>query len=148
VRELVISVLALAVAAFVTVSGIGYVSTGAATRTEATAAASAGFRAYGGALTAYRLSNRALPSPAIWRDELAPYLPGGTPRAPKGYDWSYGHDASGPWFCISADAQEGRAQALRKAADTFPLGAVAVTGACAADGGPEAVAATYRPIGS
>ena len=147
-RELVISVMALALAAFVAVAGIGYVSPGAATRIEATGAASAGFRAFGGALTAYRLSNRALPAPGVWRDELAPYLAGGTPRAPSGYVWSYGHDNSGPWFCISAEAREGRAQALRKAADTFPAGSVSVTGACAAEGGPEAVAATYRPIGS
>lgn len=147
-RELVISVLALAVAAFVAVSGIGYVSPGAATRTEATAAATAGFRAYGGALTAYRISNRTLPSPAVWREELAPYLPGGSPMAPKGYAWSFGQDAAGPWFCISADAVEGRLQALRKAAAMFPHGAVSVGGACAGEGGAEAVAATYRPIGS
>ncbi|KAB7781881.1 hypothetical protein F8B43_5674 [Methylorubrum populi] len=48
-----ISVMALALAAFVAVAGIGYVSPGAATRIEATGAASAGFRTFGGALTAY-----------------------------------------------------------------------------------------------
>lgn len=149
-RDLVIAVLALALAAVVAVGGVGYVNIGVTTRVEASAAAAAGFRIYGGALTAYRLSNRGLPDADTWRDELAPYMAGGAPRAPAGWSWSYGRDAAGPWFCFSAADAEGRPQALRKAADGFPPGTIAVSGGCAApdgDAGEEA-AATYRPIRS
>lgn len=149
-RDLVIAVLALALAAVVAVGGVGYVNIGVAARVEASAAASAGFRIYGGALTAYRLSNRGLPDADAWRDELAPYMAGEAPRAPAGWIWSYGRDAAGPWFCFSAADAEGRPQSLRKAAEGFPPGTVAVSGECAApEGGEtEGAAATYRPIRS
>jgi hypothetical protein len=149
VRDLVIAIMALALAAVVAVGGIGYVNIGIASRVEASAAAAAGFRIYGGALTAYRLSNRSLPDADSWRDELAPYMPGGAPRAPIGWEWSYGHDAAGPWFCFSAAEAEGRPQSLRKAADAFPPGTITVSNACAApEGATDGAAATYRPTRS
>lgn len=148
-RELVIAMLALALAAAVAIGGIGYVNVGIASRVEASAAATAGFRIYGGALTAYRLSNRGLPDADSWRDELAPYMPGGAPRAPAGWSWTYGRDAAGPWFCFSAAEAEGRSQSLRKAADAFPSGTVTVSGECGApEGAADGTAATYRPIRS
>lgn len=149
-RDLVIAVMALALAAVVAVGGVGYLNTGIATRVEASAAAAAGFRIYGGALTAYRLSNRGLPDSASWREDLAPYMPGGGPRSPAGWDWTYGRDAAGPWFCFSAAEAEGRSQSLRKAADAFPPGTITVSGECAAPEGSDAggTAATYRPTRS
>jgi hypothetical protein len=49
VRDLVIAVLALSLAAAVAVGGVGYLDAGVAGRIEAGAAATAGFRIYGGA---------------------------------------------------------------------------------------------------
>jgi len=150
VRDLVIAVLALSLAAVVAVGGVGYLDAGVAGRIEAGAAGAAGFRIYGGALTAYRLSNRALPAEDGWRDELAPYIVGGEPKAPSGWKWSYGRDAAGPWFCFSGANAEARQHVLRKAADAFPAGSVTISGECAAPAvdGAERAAATYRPIGS
>jgi hypothetical protein len=150
VRDLVIAVLALSLAAVVSVAGVGYLDVGVAGRIEAGSAATAGFRIYGGALTAYRLSNRGLPAEDAWRDELAPYIAGGAPKAPSGWKWSYGRDAAGPWFCFSGADADARSHVLRKTAEAFPAGSVTIAGDCAArpDVGADGVAATYRPIGS
>jgi hypothetical protein len=149
--QLLIVVMAILLTAGVVVAGINYVGFDAAKRYAQSQTVSAGFQAWERAGAAYRIANRLAPSGA---EDLLPFLPGGSPKAPDGFSWSYGRDAEGAFVCLSGEAaSEDDVAVLRRMGDpsfkgaSVPPSAIRLGQVCGAVGAVEArapFAVTYR----
>lgn len=156
--QLLMTVLAIALLAVAAAAGISYVNYDTARAQLTAQMASSGFIAWEQAFTSYRIMNRALPTGLA---DLEAYLPGGRnvanpvlPKAPSGFFWSYGADASGTFVCLSGSNQSSidynglaRIGGISSMASPMPPQAVAIGPACGETGGSavgQPMAVTYR----
>lgn len=139
--QIFLVVLAIGLMALVVGGGANYLNSDFAVRYETADRVAGAYRAYGSALSAYRLANRgAVPSDA--NGALSPFLP----FAPQGYvDTTFQVATIGGtvYFCVavSPSASEGRLQGVRLAAQRAAT--VLEGAACGIGGG---VAAPNRPV--
>ena len=156
--QLLLTVMAIALLAIAATAGISYVNYDTSRAQLTAQMVSSGFIAWEQAFTAYRLVNRAVPTTL---EDLEAYLAGPRggaalplPKAPAGFSWSYGSDASGTFVCLSGSSSSSvdyngltKIGAGPSAASPLPPEAVALGPACgeagvSAVGQPMAV--TYR----
>lgn len=156
--QLLLTVMAIALLAAAATAGISYVNYDTARAQLTAQMATSGFIAWEQAFGTYRVVNRAAP---MSLEDLESYLPGPRnvathplPKAPAGFSWSYGSDASGTYVCLSGSnlssvdysglARIGTGPSI---ASPLPPQAVSFGPACGETGEPavgQPMAVTYR----
>ncbi len=94
-------------------AGLSYVNPAARSVAETTAVITAGFQALSQAYQARQMTGAPAPDAAAWKSALFPAY-GFEPKPPGGASWSYGDDAIGRWFCLTAAKAD---QVMREALD-------------------------------
>lgn len=142
--NLISAVVAVGLFATVTVGGIQYIGVGTEARVRLGNAADAGFQTLDSAFRARQAAGLAAPAAEDWEAALFPSF-GAKPTTPKDLTWSYGVDATGTWFCLSGNPQDGVARtALDGLTARYPEDGYRVTDACGGAAKREgSVAATY-----
>lgn len=148
--SLVITIIALALFAALTLAGMNYVDGDVGSRSQTRMLAMTGFTQLGNAFISYREDEGAAPPTSNWQSALFPTY-GNEPTAPTNLSYSYGRDGSGGhWFCLSGSASEAQYQGLSSLSNTLSPSAYFIGSSCGitTDGAapstfPATVAATY-----
>ncbi|WP_448208448.1 hypothetical protein [Azospirillum sp. sgz302134] len=138
------AVVAVALAATVTIGGIQYVGADTEARVKATNTADTGFQSLESAFRARQAAGLPIPAAEGWEAALFPAF-GTLPTPLKGLTWTYGTGTAGTWFCLSGTTQDRvTKEALERLKARYPDGLYAYGPGCAGkDGTAGAVAATF-----
>ena len=152
--NILLSIIAIALAAIVIAGGSWYFDSGIAVRKEAELMATSGFGALTSGYNAYRSSNQQILPQTDWQKTLTDdfiYMP----NKPANMDWSYKYDTMTPtdhWFCLSGTITARQYQGLVKAKGKLSLDNTFLGSACGQNNYeaippasfPTAVALTYK----
>lgn len=149
--QLLLVVLAILLLAAVAAAGVSYVNFDAGQRYVSAQMVSVGFQAWERAYAAYRIANRADP---LQSGDLAPFLPAGPLKAPRGLTWGFGRDSAGAYICLQGETDSANdLAALMRLSDgslrtsAIPASSVSYGDTCGAVGQitlGQPLAVTYR----
>lgn len=98
--QILLVVLAIALAASALAGGVWHVSSDAGPRELVARSGEAGFRSLAAAHAAHLASTGLRPPPSAWEAALFPAY-GFKPAPPQGMSWTYGGSGSAAWFCLT-----------------------------------------------
>ena len=141
--NLVSTVIAISLTAMAIGAGISYVNPSAQATAETTAVIAGGFQTLAQAYQSRQMTGAPPPDAASWQSALFPAY-GSEPKPPTGMSWSYGVNAAGRWFCLTAPKVSAAQRsafasvAKRYAAASYQVSASCGDGAAAASASPAA----------